>query len=57
VETAAELAFLRKHLCDEAQGYYFSRPVAPEQLARLLELGAAEAPRPPDRPGDRERPN
>jgi len=37
VETAEELAFLQAHHCDEAQGYYFSRPVPPEQFARLLE--------------------
>jgi EAL domain-containing protein (putative c-di-GMP-specific phosphodiesterase class I) len=29
VETQAELAFLQAHQCDEAQGYYFSRPLAP----------------------------
>jgi diguanylate cyclase (GGDEF)-like protein/PAS domain S-box-containing protein len=38
VETEAELAFLQAHRCDEAQGYYFSRPVDSEQFARLLEL-------------------
>jgi diguanylate cyclase (GGDEF)-like protein/PAS domain S-box-containing protein len=27
VETLGELAFLRKYQCDEAQGYYFSRPL------------------------------
>jgi diguanylate cyclase (GGDEF)-like protein len=27
VETLGELAFLRQHKCDEAQGYYFSRPL------------------------------
>ena len=27
VETQEELAFLQAHQCDEAQGYYFSRPV------------------------------
>ncbi len=39
VETLAELAFLKDHHCDEAQGYYFSRPVPPQQFAKLLELG------------------
>jgi diguanylate cyclase (GGDEF)-like protein/PAS domain S-box-containing protein len=44
VETQEELAFLRTHRCDEAQGYYFSRPVAPLQFAGLLGTGiAAEA--------------
>ena len=41
VETQEELAFLQAHQCDEAQGYYFSRPVPPEQFARLLEAGLA----------------
>jgi EAL domain-containing protein (putative c-di-GMP-specific phosphodiesterase class I) len=39
VETAEELAFLRAHQCDEAQGHYFSRPVLPEQFAKLLRSG------------------
>jgi diguanylate cyclase (GGDEF)-like protein/PAS domain S-box-containing protein len=41
VETQEELAFLQAHECDEAQGYYFSRPVLPEQFAKLLETGIA----------------
>jgi diguanylate cyclase (GGDEF)-like protein/PAS domain S-box-containing protein len=36
VETSEDLAFLRDHKCDEAQGYYFSRPVPAEQFAALL---------------------
>jgi diguanylate cyclase len=39
VETPDELEFLRAHLCDEAQGFYFSRPVPAEVLAALLESG------------------
>jgi diguanylate cyclase (GGDEF)-like protein/PAS domain S-box-containing protein len=39
VETQAELAFLQTHQCDEAQGYYFSKPVKPEEFAKLLETG------------------
>ena len=42
VETQEEMAFLRAHQCDEAQGYYFSRPVPPEQFARLLKTGVPE---------------
>jgi diguanylate cyclase (GGDEF)-like protein/PAS domain S-box-containing protein len=42
VETQAESAFLHAQQCDEAQGYYFSRPVLPEQFARLLESGISE---------------
>lgn len=36
VETQEQLEFLRAHECDEAQGYYFSRPVPPDQFAKLL---------------------
>jgi diguanylate cyclase (GGDEF)-like protein/PAS domain S-box-containing protein len=42
VETQEELAFLQAHQCDEAQGYYFSRPVLPQLFARLLETGIAQ---------------
>src|ERR1700730_6450905 len=42
VETQEELAFLQAHQCDEAQGYYFSRPVLPQQFAKLLQTGIAE---------------
>jgi diguanylate cyclase (GGDEF)-like protein/PAS domain S-box-containing protein len=36
VETPQELAFLRAYRCDEAQGYYFSRPVPARQFAMML---------------------
>ena len=36
VETQEQEAFLREHSCDEMQGYYFSKPIAPEQFADLL---------------------
>jgi diguanylate cyclase (GGDEF)-like protein/PAS domain S-box-containing protein len=42
VETLKELEFLQAHQCDEAQGYYFSRPIPPEQFAKLLETGISE---------------
>jgi len=42
VETQEQMAFLQAHQCDEAQGYYFSRPVLPQQFAKLLETGIAE---------------
>ena len=41
VETFEELAFLQAHECQEAQGYYFSRPVPAQHFARLLETGIA----------------
>jgi diguanylate cyclase (GGDEF)-like protein/PAS domain S-box-containing protein len=37
VETPEDLEFLWAHNCDEAQGNYFSRPVPPDQLTRLLQ--------------------
>jgi len=43
VETEEELEFLQAEQCDEAQGYYFSRPVPPQQFARLLESGLSKA--------------
>ena len=42
VETQEELVFLQAHKCDEAQGYYFSRPVLPQQFASMLESGIPE---------------
>jgi diguanylate cyclase (GGDEF)-like protein/PAS domain S-box-containing protein len=43
VETQEELAFLQAHQCDEAQGYFFSRPLLPQQFAKLLKTGIPEA--------------
>jgi diguanylate cyclase (GGDEF)-like protein/PAS domain S-box-containing protein len=42
VESEKELAFLQARQCDEAQGFYFSRPVPADQFARLLTTGIAE---------------
>jgi diguanylate cyclase (GGDEF)-like protein/PAS domain S-box-containing protein len=42
VETQEELAFLQAHQCDEAQGYFFSRPLPPEQFAKLLATGISQ---------------
>jgi EAL domain-containing protein (putative c-di-GMP-specific phosphodiesterase class I) len=36
VETPEQLSFLRAEGCDDGQGYYFSRPMAPEKLIGLL---------------------
>jgi diguanylate cyclase (GGDEF)-like protein/PAS domain S-box-containing protein len=35
VESAQDLAFLKTQSCDEAQGFYFSRPVPADQFAKL----------------------
>jgi EAL domain-containing protein (putative c-di-GMP-specific phosphodiesterase class I) len=52
VETLEEVAFLRAYRCEEAQGYYFSRPVPAQQFAPLhrrdhfnLRLGHRSSPR------------
>jgi EAL domain-containing protein (putative c-di-GMP-specific phosphodiesterase class I) len=39
VETQAQMKFLQRHGCGEAQGYYFSRPVAAAQAGKLLQAG------------------
>ncbi|MGB6598261.1 MAG: GGDEF domain-containing phosphodiesterase, partial [Candidatus Acidiferrum sp.] len=43
VETREELEFLRAHQCEEAQGYYFSRPVLARQFGILLKTGIPES--------------
>ncbi len=37
VETNEQLNFLKTHLCDEVQGFYFSRPVCATEFAQLLQ--------------------
>ncbi|WP_052369148.1 putative bifunctional diguanylate cyclase/phosphodiesterase [Serpentinimonas barnesii] len=44
VETAEQMAWLLKHGCDEAQGYFFSRPLPPEALQAWV---LARTPQPP----------
>ncbi|KAB8048020.1 EAL domain-containing protein [Janthinobacterium rivuli] len=39
VENDAQLAYLRRHGCDEMQGYYFSRPVPQEEFEQMLMKG------------------
>ena len=39
VETAEQLAFLQAQHCGEGQGYYFSRPLVPDQFAKLSHAG------------------
>jgi diguanylate cyclase (GGDEF)-like protein/PAS domain S-box-containing protein len=36
VENEAQMSFLRAHLCDEIQGYYFSKPLAVDKVADKL---------------------
>ncbi|RNF38783.1 bifunctional diguanylate cyclase/phosphodiesterase [Planococcus salinus] len=45
VETDEQLAFLRQRHCDQAQGYYFNKPLLPADIERLYRLPVdAEAP-------------
>jgi len=37
VETKEQAAFLQEQICDEMQGFYFSKPLAPHQFAALLQ--------------------
>lgn len=39
VETDAQLAYLRAHHCDQAQGYFFSRPLPPDECIKLMRVG------------------
>jgi CheY-like chemotaxis protein len=39
VETEAQMQFLRRHDCDEMQGYLFSRPVPAEEIQKILREG------------------
>lgn len=41
VETEGQLELLRERGCDLVQGYYFSRPVLPDEFARFIEREAA----------------
>ena len=36
VETKEQLTFLRAYKCDEIQGYLFSRPLMPDELAQWV---------------------
>ena len=51
VETEQQRGFLLSNGCDEMQGYLFSRPLPPEQLAALL-LRSTGAEHPPTRHGE-----
>jgi diguanylate cyclase (GGDEF)-like protein/PAS domain S-box-containing protein len=35
VESIEQLEFLKKHNCDEVQGYYYSRPILPQEIFSL----------------------
>jgi EAL domain-containing protein (putative c-di-GMP-specific phosphodiesterase class I) len=43
VETTKELAFLRDRQCEEAQGFYFSRPIPAQKFVGLLRAGVQQS--------------
>ena len=46
VETAQQARELTALGCDAMQGYYFSRPLPPEELEKILRAGGAQSPKP-----------
>jgi diguanylate cyclase (GGDEF)-like protein/PAS domain S-box-containing protein len=46
VESRAQMAYLRRHRCDEMQGFHFSRALQPGALAELVEANRGQ----PDTP-------
>ena len=36
VESRAQMAYLRRHRCDEVQGFHFSRPLPPLEMGQML---------------------
>lgn len=44
VETVEQLDFLRERHCNGVQGFYFGRPIAPEEFAQLLTRMASKVP-------------
>jgi diguanylate cyclase (GGDEF)-like protein/PAS domain S-box-containing protein len=43
VENEAQMEFLRRHRCDEIQGYYFSKPLPLEEVAKLCRAPVSQA--------------
>ncbi|HYN12540.1 MAG TPA: EAL domain-containing protein [Burkholderiales bacterium] len=43
VETDPQVRFLKRHGCDELQGFFYGEPVAPAEYARLLEKAKRRA--------------
>jgi len=41
VETDAQQAFLKRHACHEMQGFYFSRPIPPDEFAQFYQAHVA----------------
>ncbi|MGA3038773.1 MAG: EAL domain-containing protein [Vulcanimicrobiaceae bacterium] len=50
-ETKDQLDFLGRNSCDRVQGYYYSRPVPPEEIEPFIVAALAEAPAVPAKNG------
>jgi diguanylate cyclase (GGDEF)-like protein len=48
VETRAQLEYLRRSRCDEIQGYFYSKPLPPDELSLLVQSGHSLPPSPGD---------
>ncbi|CAN7581383.1 EAL domain-containing protein [Pseudoduganella sp. LjRoot289] len=46
VETRPQLEYLRRNRCDEIQGYFFSRPIPPDEMGQMVEGGRCLPPDP-----------
>jgi diguanylate cyclase (GGDEF)-like protein/PAS domain S-box-containing protein len=46
VESRAQMALLRRHFCDEIQGFHFSRALPPDELGLLVQENHAQPSRP-----------
>ncbi|MEJ7807803.1 MAG: EAL domain-containing protein, partial [Telluria sp.] len=44
VESRAQMAYLRRHRCDEIQGFHFSRPLPAQEMAAMMLANRALAP-------------
>ncbi|HEX8614563.1 MAG TPA: EAL domain-containing protein [Telluria sp.] len=49
VETAAQMAYLRRHRCDEVQGFHFSRPLPVKEFGAMVLANLAQ-PQEPESP-------
>ncbi|WP_312512826.1 EAL domain-containing protein [Massilia sp.] len=48
VESRAQMAYLRRHRCDEIQGFHFSRALPADQLAEMVLANRAQPDRAPE---------
>jgi diguanylate cyclase (GGDEF)-like protein len=54
VESRDQVEFLRRHACDELQGYYVGMPLPPDQFANSLREQQAQSGTHPETPGEQQ---